>query len=90
MKGGLRYHPTVDEDDATALAALMSWKTAVVDIPYGGAKGGINCDPAELSQAELSRITRRFVTQIKDVIGEARHWAGAIRRRAPSSSSVRT
>ena len=69
MKGGLRYHPTVDEDDATALAALMSWKTAVVDIPYGGAKGGINCDPAELSQAELSRITRRFVTQIKDVIG---------------------
>ena len=47
----------------------MSWKTAVVDIPYGGAKGGINCDPAELSQAELNRITRRFVTQIKDVIG---------------------
>ena len=49
MKGGLRYHPTVDEDDASALAALMSWKTAVVDIPFGGAKGGINCDPSELS-----------------------------------------
>ena len=69
MKGGLRYHPTVDEDDASALAALMSWKTAVVDIPFGGAKGGINCDPSQLSMAELSRITRRFVTQIKDVIG---------------------
>ena len=69
MKGGLRYHPTVDEDDASALAALMSWKTAVVDIPFGGAKGGINCDPSELSMGELSRITRHFVTRIKDVIG---------------------
>ena len=45
MKGGLRYHPTVDEEHATALANLMTWKTAVVDVPYGGAKGGINCDP---------------------------------------------
>jgi len=69
MKGGLRYHPTVDEDHATALASLMTWKTAVVDIPYGGAKGGINCDPHELSEKELSDITRQFVGQIKDVIG---------------------
>ena len=69
MKGGLRYHPTVDEAEATALANLMTWKTAVVDIPYGGAKGGINCDPSELSGRELDRITRTFVSQIKEVIG---------------------
>jgi glutamate dehydrogenase (NAD(P)+) len=69
MKGGLRYHPSVDEDEAIALASLMTWKTAVVDIPYGGAKGGINCDPSQLSQAELHDITRAFVGQIKEVIG---------------------
>ena len=69
MKGGLRYHPTVDEAEATALASLMTWKTAVVNIPYGGAKGGINCDPNELSERELDRITRTFVSQIKEVIG---------------------
>ena len=69
MKGGLRYHPSVDEDEATALANLMTWKTAVVDVPYGGAKGGINCDPSDLSERELNEITRTFVGQIKDVIG---------------------
>ncbi|TWU06507.1 Glu/Leu/Phe/Val family dehydrogenase [Stieleria varia] len=69
MKGGLRYHPTVDEDEATALANLMTWKTAVVDVPYGGAKGGINCDPKLLSERELNEITRTFVGQIKEVIG---------------------
>ena len=69
MKGGLRYHPTVDEDEATALANLMSWKTAVVNVPFGGAKGGINCDPNELSERELDNITRTFVSQIKEVIG---------------------
>ena len=69
MKGGLRYHPSVDEEHATALANLMTWKTAVVDIPYGGAKGGINVDPARLSNAELQSITREFVSQIKEVIG---------------------
>ncbi len=69
MKGGLRYHPTVDEEDATALANLMTWKTALVDIPYGGAKGGINCDPSDLSERELLHITRTFVGQIKEVIG---------------------
>ena len=69
MKGGLRYHPTVDEAEATALASLMTWKTAVVNIPYGGAKGGINCDPSKLSERELDRITRTFVSQIKEVIG---------------------
>jgi glutamate dehydrogenase (NAD(P)+) len=69
MKGGLRFHPTMDEDHAAALASLMTWKTAVVNVPFGGAKGGINCDPAELSVIELDAITRRFVEGIKDVIG---------------------
>ena len=69
MKGGLRYHPTVDESHATALASLMTWKTAVVNVPFGGAKGGINCDPEQLSVTELHRITRTFVSQIKEVIG---------------------
>jgi glutamate dehydrogenase (NAD(P)+) len=69
MKGGLRYHPEVDEDEAKSLASLMTWKTAVVDLPFGGAKGGISCDPARLSADELERLTRRFVQKIHDVIG---------------------
>ncbi len=69
MKGGLRYHPSMDEDHAASLASLMTWKTAVVDIPYGGAKGGINCDPAKLSLTELNRITVKFVELIREVIG---------------------
>jgi len=68
-KGGLRFHPTMDEDHAAALANLMTWKTAVVDVPFGGAKGGINCDPAKLSRSELDRVTRAFVAGIKEVIG---------------------
>ena len=68
-KGGLRYHPHVDDDEARSLASLMTWKTAVVDIPYGGAKGGMNCDPRKLSKGELERLTRRFVQQIHDFIG---------------------
>jgi len=69
MKGGLRFHPSMDEDHAAALASLMTWKTAVVDIPYGGAKGGINCDPAKLSTAELQDVTRGFVENIREIIG---------------------
>jgi len=69
MKGGLRYHPAMDEDHAAALANLMTWKTAVVGVPYGGAKGGINCDPSVLSEADLYEITVRFVEQMKEVIG---------------------
>ena len=69
MKGGLRYHPAMDEDHAAALASLMTWKTAVVDVPYGGAKGGINCDPRSLSKKDVFEITVRFVEQMKEVIG---------------------
>ena len=69
MKGGLRFHPSMDEDHAAALANLMTWKTAVVDVPFGGAKGGINCDPLEMSERELNAVTRRFVEQTKEVIG---------------------
>jgi glutamate dehydrogenase (NAD(P)+) len=72
MKGGLRYHPTVDMDEALGLASLMTWKTAVVNLPYGGAKGGIAVDPAALSSRELERLTRRFVQQIHDIIGPQR------------------
>jgi len=69
MKGGLRFHPEVDEDEVRALAALMTWKTAVVNIPYGGAKGGIGIDVRRLSQGELERITRKFVDELHDVVG---------------------
>jgi len=69
MKGGLRYHPTVDLDEALGLASLMTWKTAVVNLPYGGAKGGIAVDPNTLSPGELERLTRKFVQQIHEIIG---------------------
>src|SRR5438093_11598958 len=69
MKGGLRYHPSVDMADAAGLAALMTWKTAVVDVPFGGAKGGVACDPKTLSPDELERLTRKLVQKIHDVIG---------------------
>jgi glutamate dehydrogenase (NAD(P)+) len=69
MKGGIRYHQEVDPDEVNALAALMTWKTAVVNLPYGGAKGGIACDPTRLSEGELQRLTRAFVQKIHDLIG---------------------
>jgi glutamate dehydrogenase (NAD(P)+) len=68
-KGGIRYHPAVDANEVNALAALMTWKTAVAGLPFGGAKGGIACDPSALSRAELQRLTRTFVERIHDVIG---------------------
>jgi glutamate dehydrogenase (NAD(P)+) len=69
MKGGLRYHHAVDSDEVLALASLMTWKTAVVDLPYGGAKGGICVRPRDLSVDEQERLTRKFVDEVHDVIG---------------------
>lgn len=69
MKGGIRYHPEVDPDEVNALAQLMTWKTAVAAVPYGGAKGGIGCTPGELSRSELERLTRVFTQKIHDLIG---------------------
>lgn len=72
MKGGLRYHWKVDAEEVVALASLMTWKTAVVNVPYGGAKGGITVNTKELSAGELERLTRTFVDQIHHVIGPDR------------------
>ncbi len=71
-KGGIRYHPSVDLNDLRAFAALMTWKCAVVDIPYGGAKGGVRCDPMNMSDVELSRLTRRYAAMIMPIIGAKR------------------
>ena len=68
-KGGLRFHPDETIDTVKALAAWMTWKTAVVDIPYGGGKGGVICNPKELSQTELERIARGFIRAIGRFIG---------------------
>jgi glutamate dehydrogenase (NAD(P)+) len=71
-KGGIRFHPEVDIDEVRALASLMSWKTAIVGIPFGGAKGGVNCSPEDLSAAELERVARSFLLKIEKVLGPNR------------------
>lgn len=71
-KGGVRFHPDVTADEVCALAAWMTWKCAVLDIPFGGAKGGITCDPKALSEADLRRITRRYVAELGENIGPHR------------------
>jgi len=68
-KGGIRYHPQVDIDEVRALASWMTWKTATADIPYGGAKGGIICDPKKMSVGEIERMTRRYASEISIIIG---------------------
>ncbi|GAB0147988.1 MULTISPECIES: Glu/Leu/Phe/Val dehydrogenase [Marichromatium] len=68
-KGGIRYHPAVSPGEVKVLAALMSWKCALLHLPFGGAKGGVACDPKELSEGELRRITRRFISELGDNIG---------------------
>ena len=71
-KGGIRYHPDVDLDEVTALAMLMTWKCALMGLPYGGAKGGVRCDPRALSIREVERLTRRFASEIFLCIGPDR------------------
>jgi glutamate dehydrogenase (NAD(P)+) len=71
-KGGIRFHPEVDLDEVRALASLMTWKTAIVGIPYGGAKGGVNCPAGEMSNSELQKIARSFMAKIEKVLGPNR------------------
>jgi glutamate dehydrogenase (NAD(P)+) len=71
-KGGIRYHPSADLDEVRALASLMTWKTAIVDIPFGGAKGGVRVDPTGMSRAELERMSRTYFGQIAHIIGPTR------------------
>ena len=71
-KGGIRYHPEVDLDEVRALATLMTWKTAVAGIPFGGAKGGVNCRPAQLDAGRAAAVTRSFIDKIEKVLGPQR------------------
>jgi glutamate dehydrogenase (NAD(P)+) len=68
-KGGVRYHPDADQEEVRALASLMTWKSALVEIPFGGAKGGVQCDPRSLSEGELNRLTRRYTQNIEHLLG---------------------
>jgi glutamate dehydrogenase (NAD(P)+) len=71
-KGGIRYHPTVDLDEVRALASLMTWKTALVNIPFGGAKGGVSCDPTQMSDREIQGVTRIYARKIDMALGPHR------------------
>ena len=68
-KGGVRFHPNADVEEVRALASLMTWKTALVEIPFGGAKGGVQCDPLTMSNGELNRLTRRYTQNIEHLLG---------------------
>jgi glutamate dehydrogenase (NAD(P)+) len=69
VKGGLRFHPATDIDDVRARAMWMTWKCALVEVPFGGAKGGVTCDPGAMSRRELESVTRRFATELQGVVG---------------------
>ena len=71
-KGGVRYHPKADLEEVRALAALMTWKTALLDLPFGGAKGSVQCDPSLLSDGELNRLTRRYTINIEHLLAPNR------------------
>ena len=71
-KGGVRYHPSADLDEVRALASLMTWKTALIDLPFGGAKGGVQVDPGSLTSPELERLTRRYMSQVSYIVGAHR------------------
>jgi glutamate dehydrogenase (NAD(P)+) len=71
-KGGIRFHPEVDLDEVRALASLMTWKTAIVEIPYGGAKGGVDCDASDLGEADLQKVARQFMAKVEKVLGPTR------------------
>ncbi|CAN5257076.1 Glu/Leu/Phe/Val dehydrogenase [soil metagenome] len=71
-KGGVRYHPRADLDEVRALASLMTWKTALLDLPFGGAKGGVVVDPSQLSKPEVERLTRKYMSQVSYIVGTHR------------------
>ena len=87
-KGGIRYHPDVSLDEVTALAAWMTWKCAVAHIPFGGGKGGVVCDPTQMSRRELEALTRRYVAEIIDAIGPEKDGPAPRRQHQRSGDGV--
>src|SRR5207302_1590030 len=87
-KGGIRYHPNLTLDEVKALAVWLTWKTATVNVPFGGANGGVICDPKRLSKSELERRTRRFAVEIRPLIGPAPHIPAADRLFADRKAKI--